>query len=82
MTSFSDIASIIPRLVLDLLMGHSLKSISLGIICPIAGLMDEKHEQHGCDDHCGLFIYLNLEYLKSYYDVRIFHQSDIHKSWY
>ncbi len=47
MTSFGDIAFIIPGLALDLLMGHSLKSISLGIIFPIASLMCKKHEQHG-----------------------------------
>jgi hypothetical protein len=32
-------------------------------------------------DHCGLFIYLDLEYLGSYHDIRILHQLDIHKSW-
>jgi hypothetical protein len=32
-------------------------------------------------DHYGLFIYLDLVYLRSYHDVNIFCQLNIHKSW-
>jgi hypothetical protein len=32
-------------------------------------------------DHCGLFIYLDLMYPRSYHDINIFHQSNIHNSW-
>jgi hypothetical protein len=32
-------------------------------------------------DHHGLFIDLNLKYLKSYHEVNILCQSDIYKSW-
>jgi hypothetical protein len=32
-------------------------------------------------DHYGLFIYLDLGYLRSYHDVNIFCQLNIHKSW-
>jgi hypothetical protein len=32
-------------------------------------------------DHCELSIYLDLGYPRSYHDISIFHQSNIHKSW-
>jgi hypothetical protein len=32
-------------------------------------------------DHFGQFIYLDLGYLRSYHDVNIFCQLNIHKSW-
>jgi len=31
--------------------------------------------------HCGLFVYLDFKYLRSYHVINIVHELDIHKSW-
>jgi len=65
------------KATLDLLMGPSSKSISIGTICPIIdGLMGLKKicmNNMIIVDHHWLFIYLDLEYPRSYYDVSILH---------